>query len=58
MEERQERMEIRMMDDKSIRLYDSVKKTPISEWQIQSGDGIADTVTTTGMGKVWVKIYE
>ena len=55
MKTRQERIIVRIMPDNSIRLYDSFKKTPISEWQIQSGNGISDTVTTTGMGKVWVK---
>lgn len=46
------------MTDKSIRLYDSVKKTPINEWQIQSGNGIADTIVSAGHGKVWVKVNE
>ena len=58
MKPRQERIEVRITSDKSIRLYDSAKKTPISEWQIQSGNGIADTVVSAGHGKVWVKVNE
>lgn len=31
------------------------KKTPISEWQIQCPDNVADTVVTTAHGKVYMK---
>lgn len=58
MKPRQERIEVRITRDKSIRLYDSTKKTPISEWQIQSGNSIADTIVSAGHGKVWVEIDE
>lgn len=31
------------------------KKTPISEWQIQCPDNVADTVVTAAHGKVYMK---
>lgn len=43
------------MPDKAIRCYDKQKKTPISEWQIQCPDNVADTVVTAAHGKVYMK---
>lgn len=43
------------MSDKAIRCYDKQKKTPISEWQIQCPDNVADTVVTAAHGKVYMK---
>ena len=43
------------MPNGTIRPFDSVKKTLISEWQIQSVNAIADTILTNGNAKIWVK---
>ena len=51
---RQDRIEVRFMPDKSIRLYDNEKKTPISEWQIQCPENIADTIVSAGHGKIYI----
>ena len=55
MSDRQERIIVRFMPDKAIRCYDKQKKTPISEWQIQCPDNVADTVVTAAHGKVYMK---
>lgn len=55
MKTRQERIAIKIMPNGTIRPFDSLKKTLISEWQIQSVNAIADTILTNGNAKIWVK---
>lgn len=54
--DRQNRIVARVTPDRSIRFYDSEKRTPISESQFQNPDSVADTILTNGLCKIYEKV--